>query len=78
MELCESSLDKRLAEGMSFQYEEVFDFIRQILMALCLLHRNNLVHLDIKVRSSSGSSSSNSGGGSGGSRKKEKDGIAYF
>ncbi len=30
-------------------YDDVFDFVRQMLLALDVLHRNGLVHLDIKV-----------------------------
>jgi hypothetical protein len=48
-ELCETSLDKRLAEGFRMNYDDVFDFVRQMLLALDVLHRNGLVHLDIKV-----------------------------
>lgn len=47
-ELCETSLDKRLAEGFRMSYVHLFDFLRQLLLALDVLHRNGLVHLDIK------------------------------
>lgn len=47
-ELCETSLDKRLAEGFRMPYAHLFDFVRQLLLALDVLHRNGLVHLDIK------------------------------
>ena len=48
-ELCETSLDKRLMVGLMLTYDEVFSFLRQMLLALDILHRNGLVHLDIKV-----------------------------
>ena len=48
-ELCDTSLDKRLSVGLMLTYEEVFSFLRQMLLALEILHRNGLVHLDIKV-----------------------------
>jgi serine/threonine protein kinase len=47
-ELCETSLDKRLAGGFRMSYADLFDFLRQLLLALDVLHRNGLVHLDIK------------------------------
>lgn len=47
-ELCETSLDKRLAGGFRLSYADLFDFLRQLLLALDVLHRNGLVHLDIK------------------------------
>lgn len=35
--------------GLMLTYDEVFSFLRQMLLALDVLHRNGLVHLDIKV-----------------------------
>lgn len=49
-ELCETSLDKLLLQqAFNMSYDDVFDFLRQMLLALDVLHRNGLVHLDIKV-----------------------------
>jgi serine/threonine protein kinase len=52
-ELCEESLEMALREGRPggrMGLEEVFDFGRQMLLALDVLHRHGLVHLDVKVR----------------------------
>jgi serine/threonine protein kinase len=49
-ELCEESLDGALQAGEKMGFEEVFDFMRQMLLALDVLHRHGLVHLDVKVR----------------------------
>jgi serine/threonine protein kinase len=49
-ELCDASLDVWVAQGNSLSFDEYFDFLRQMLMALDIIHRNGLVHLDIKVR----------------------------
>ncbi|EKU22084.1 wee1-like protein kinase [Nannochloropsis gaditana CCMP526] len=47
-ELCEESLDGALRAGEKMGFEEVFDFMRQMLLALDVLHRHGLVHLDVK------------------------------
>ena len=48
MELCEKSLEQALLKNVTMNVDDVFTFTRQMLLALEILHRNNLVHLDIK------------------------------
>jgi len=58
-ELCEESLEQAMREGgggagreggrAMMGLEEVFDFGRQMLLALDVLHRHGSVHLDVKV-----------------------------
>merc|ERR1719231_1032984 len=48
MELCEKSLEQALIDGPALTHTEIFSFTRQMALALEILHRNNLVHLDIK------------------------------
>ena len=48
MELCEKSLEQALVRNVTMNVDDVFAFTRQMLLALEILHRNNLVHLDIK------------------------------
>ena len=51
-ELCDESLEQAMREGRPggrMGLEEVFDFGRQMLLALDVLHRHGLVHLDVKV-----------------------------
>lgn len=50
MELCETSLDVWVANGGRLSLDQYFDFIRQMLLALDAIHRQSLVHLDVKVR----------------------------
>ena len=49
MELCDKSLEQALSEDGVMTFDEVFAFTRQMLLSLEILHKNNLVHLDIKV-----------------------------
>lgn len=47
-ELCDASLEKFLRQCGSLDPNAVFAFLRQLLLALDLLHSRDLVHLDIK------------------------------
>ncbi|KAJ1449721.1 kinase-like domain-containing protein [Pelagophyceae sp. CCMP2097] len=48
-ELCDASLETRLAANRGdWAPDQVFSFLRQLLLALELLHSKQLVHLDIK------------------------------
>lgn len=46
-ELCDASLEKRLSKGPLLS-RDVWNFLRQLLLALDFLHSKQIVHLDIK------------------------------
>lgn len=46
-ELCDGSLEKHISKGR-FAKKDIWTFLRQLLLALQLLHDRGLVHLDIK------------------------------
>lgn len=48
MELCDASVDGLLMTAHQFDKREVFHLLRDVLLALELLHSNDFVHLDIK------------------------------
>ena len=45
----DKSLEQALSEDGVMTFDEAFAFTRQMLLSLEILHKNNLVHLDIKV-----------------------------
>lgn len=49
MELCEGSVEGMLLNSYRFDTREVFKILRDILLALRVLHRNEFVHLDVKT-----------------------------
>ena len=48
MEYCSSSILKRVKENYEFSEREIKRMMREVLTGLDFLHKNGLVHLDIK------------------------------
>ena len=48
-ELCERSLEKEIAEGGMMDEKRRYKLLREMLLALDLVHRRGMIHLDIKV-----------------------------
>lgn len=49
-ELCSSNLQQEIFKSAPFEEARRFKLLREISLALKLVHANNMVHLDIKVR----------------------------
>jgi hypothetical protein len=48
MELCETSVEEMMKLNYKFKTTEIFQILRDVLLALKVLHKNDFVHLDIK------------------------------
>lgn len=48
MELCETSIEEMMKLNYKFKTTEIFQILRDVLLALKVLHKNDFVHLDIK------------------------------
>ena len=48
-ELCSSNLQQQISGSTPFDEARRFKLLREISLALKLVHANNMVHLDIKV-----------------------------
>ncbi|CAM9417775.1 unnamed protein product [Chrysoparadoxa australica] len=47
-ELCDTSLEKQLANGLDLDFNGIYSFLRQMAQGLEILHNRSMVHLDLK------------------------------